>query len=316
MDATKHVFYTCRNAVSAPIGPGSFDERGTFFIFALVKKMVTYALLLLVLVSCSEEGRMLRQAGSLVNQNPEEAMALLDSLDRGVLSPRLQAQYDYHYAIAFYNAYYFLDDAHAVALARAYRYKEQERNRWSNISLLIAAILATLVLYLWARKVQAEKQLLLEKEETDRIMSIAEDLQARLGSLKNSKESPIGIDVLERLCEQYYVYEGTDNLQPKIAKEVRSIVEGLRSDTEAQHRLEKELDGTRNNVMSRLRQAFPKWKEEDYLLYLFTASGFSSTTIATLLGKEKQYVYNRVYRLKERIKASGAPDSDFFLAQL
>ena len=63
-------------------------------------------------------------------------------------------------------------------------------------------------------------------------MNIAEDLQARL-SRPVSKAGLKDIDrfnVLERLCEQYYVYEGTDNLQPKIPKEVKSIVEGLRSD--------------------------------------------------------------------------------------
>ena len=48
------------------------------------------------------------------------------------------------------------------------------------LALLITAILATLVRYFWARKAQLEKQLLEEREENERIMSIAEDLQARL----------------------------------------------------------------------------------------------------------------------------------------
>ena len=149
------------------------------------------------------------------------------------------------------------------------------------------------------------------------MMSIAEDLQARLGTMQaktEKKAAPLaGMDTLDRLCEQYYVYEGTSNLQPKILKEVRSIVEGLRSDPKVQKNLEQSLDESRDGVMRRLRAAFPKWKEEDYLLYAFSASGFSSTTISTLLEKDKPYVYNRVYRLKERIKASDSPDKDFFL---
>jgi hypothetical protein len=68
--------------------------------------------------------------------------------------------------------------------------------------------------------------------------------------------------------------------------------------------------------MTRLRAAFPKWKEEDFLLYLFTASGFSSTTISTLLEKDKPYVYNRVYRLKERIKSADTTDKELFLSCL
>ena len=37
---------------------------------------------------------------------------------------------------------------------------------------------------------------------------------------------------------------------------------------------------------------------------------------STILEKDKPYVYNRLYRLKERIKASSSPDSEDFLACL
>ena len=185
------------------------------------------------------------------------------------------------------------------------------------LALFITAVLATLVLYFWARKAQLEKQLLEEREENERVLSAAEDLRSRLRSLERRQDRPkgglAGIGTLDRLCEQYYVYEGTDNLQPRILKEVRSIVEGLRNDPAAQKSLEQALDESSQNVMSKLRETFPKWKEEDFLLYLFAASGFSSTTISTLLEKDKPYVYNRLYRLKERIKSASPKDRDLFL---
>ena len=186
------------------------------------------------------------------------------------------------------------------------------------LALLVTAILATLVLYFWARKAQLEKQLLEEREENERMMSVAEDLERRLSHLKQQKKNTpaLGVDVLDRLCEQYYVYEGTDNLQPRIVKEVRAVVEGLRTDAAVQRSLEQALNEQNNQVMEKLRAFFPRWKEEDFLLYLFTASGFSSTTLSTLLEKDKPYIYNHLYRLKERIKVSGSPDRDLFLACL
>ena len=196
---------------------------------------------------------------------------------------------------------------------------EKARLRTWALLFFLVAVLATLLLYFWARKMQMEKQLLLEREENDRIMSIAEDLQNRLSLLQGTRKSgrsDIGLDMLDRLCEQYYVYEGTSSLQPKILKEVRSLVEGLRSDDKAQKNLEQSLNDSHDQVMKRLRAACPKWKDEDYLLYMFTVAGFSSTTISTLLEKDKPYVYNRLYRIKERIKASEAPDRDFLLLQL
>jgi hypothetical protein len=126
----------------------------------------------------------------------------------------------------------------------------------------------------------------------------------------------IGLDMLDRLFEQYYVYEGTDNLQPKVLKEVRTLVEGLRGNSKLRQGLEKSLNESRDNVMKRFKAALPTVKEEDYLLYMFTVAGFSSTTISTLLEKDKPYVYNRLYRLKERLKNVGSEDRDFLLGQL
>ncbi len=185
------------------------------------------------------------------------------------------------------------------------------------LALFITAVLATLVLYFWARKAQLEKQLLEEREENERMLSTAEDLRSRLRALERrqgkAKNSLAGLGTLDRLCEQYYVFEGTDNLQPRILSEVRSIVEGLRSDPVAQKALEQALNESSSQVMVKLREAFPKWKEEDFLLYLFAASGFSSTTISTLLEKDKPYVYNRLYRLKERIRAAAPEQQELFL---
>lgn len=201
----------------------------------------------------------------------------------------------------------------AAAVARGI---ERSRSRVGMLALLVAAILATLVLYLWARKIQAERLLLETQAENERYMSAAEDLRSRLSALKADRPRTGGLDTLDRLCEQYYVFEGTDNLQPRILGEVKSIVEGLRSDAKVQKNLEQALDGRTGGVMRRLRAAFPKWKDEDFLLYLFTASGFSATTISTLLEKDKPYVYNRLYRLKERLRALPEPDRSDFLACL
>ena len=196
---------------------------------------------------------------------------------------------------------------------------EKARLRVWALLFFLVALFSTLVLYLWARKVQTEKQLLLEREENDRVMSIAEDLQSRLSVLQGTRRggrSDIGLDMLDRLCEQYYVYEGTSSLQPKILKEVRTLVEGLRADEKVQKNLEQSLNDSHDQVIRRLRIACPKWKEEDILLYMFTIAGFSSTTISTLLEKDKPYVYNRLYRLKERLKVLDSPDKDFLLLQL
>ena len=120
-----------------------------------------------------------------MDSNPDSALVVLDGVTRDSFSSeREKAEFDYLSAEAFYRNYYFLDDAHADALARAYHYKEVQRMRVSNLALLLVAILATLVLYFWARKSQAEKLLLMEKEENERILSTATPLAILFRSVK------------------------------------------------------------------------------------------------------------------------------------
>ena len=122
--------------------------------------------------------------------------------------------------------------------------------------------------------------------------------------------------MLDRLFEQYYVFEGTENLEPRILKEVSSLVEGLRHNSKLRQDLERSLGEGGDNVVKRFRTAFPLLKEEDYQLFLYVAAGFSLTTVSALLGKDKPYVYNRLYRLRERVKSSHHADAELFLNYL
>ena len=217
---------------------------------------------------------------------------------------------------------------------------QAEKLRAARLRLLLLALTALLAagallgVYFFYRSKQ-ERLLAEEIAERDRYMSIAEDLKGRLGKaeeiLRSAQDDSIsghgrpdrpsqshptdgpGFEALERLCEQYYIYEGTGNLQPRILKEVKSIVEGLRSDKKVRKNLEDMLDRRMGGVMTKLRSDFPSWKEEDFQLYAFTAAGFSSTTISALMEKEKSVIYNRVWRLKGRISNSSSELKDFFL---
>ncbi len=216
---------------------------------------------------------------------------------------------------------------------------QAEKLRAARMRFLVFLLVALLALaalaaaYLYYRS-QQKRRLEAEIAERDRYMTIAEDLRQALRQVAPAGEQtgpaepqvprPVGrvepqgpgFEVLERLCEQYYIYEGTENLQPKILKEVKSIIGGLRNDRKVQKGLEAMLDASKDGVMTKLRKEFPSWKEDDFLLYSFAASGFSSTTISALMEKEKRVVYNRVWRLKGRISNSESPLKEFFLGCL
>ena len=195
----------------------------------------------------------------------------------------------------------------------AERTRSSKMRLWALV-LLLSAITATVLWFLKARKIQTDKIISEEKAETEKYMTIAEEMESRVNNMQSRLKEPGKLAenyaVLERLCEQYYVYEGTDNLQPKILKEVKSVIETLRGDTAG---LEDMLNRRYDGIMRKFREQFQGLKEDDMRLFCFMAAGFSSTTISTLMEHDKQYIYNRIYRLKGRIAFSSAADRDLFL---
>lgn len=108
--------------------------------------------------------------------------------------------------------------------------------------------------------------------------------------------------ILERLCEQYYVYEDTDKFQKKIIQEVSEIIDELRKDPKTQKDMEAWLNATQENAVSKLRADHPELKEEEIRLFCYISVGFTPTMMSVLLKKDKSVVYNRVSRLKAKIK--------------
>jgi tetratricopeptide (TPR) repeat protein len=211
----------------------------------------------------------------------------------------------------------FLDQQHSVTQHRL----RSTRLSAAFVLLSLMSVVFAMLGYIRYRKLEAAKLLGEERAETEKYMNIAEDLQAKLKTaskrLPSEKHMSIArFDVLERLCEQYYVYEGTPNLQDKVLKEVKSVIQGLRDDPKMLKGLELMLDRNCGEIVKRLKEQLPKLKEEDTRLFIFAASGFSSTTISTILEKDKGIVYNRIWRLKGKIASSDAHDKDDFLAIL
>ena len=211
----------------------------------------------------------------------------------------------------------YLDQQHALTQHRL----RSTRLTAAFILLSLMSLVFAMLGYIRYRKLESAKILAEEKAETEKYMNIAEDLQIKLKNaskrLPSEKHMSIAkFDVLERLCEQYYVYEGTPNLQDKVLKEVKSVIQGLRDDPKMLKGLELMLDRNCDEIVRRLREQLPKLKDEDVKLFIFAASGFSSTTISTILEKDKGIVYNRIWRLKGKISSSEAPDKDYFLASL
>ncbi len=213
----------------------------------------------------------------------------------------------------------------AVSLARedyleaqgalaAERLRSSRLGIWALLFLLIA-VASTALWYLRARREEIRRL----HSEAEEYIATAEELRSRLSdSARVLKGTVAGKnEILERLCEQYYIYgESSDKLPSRLLKEVKTAIAGLRDDPKTMERFERAVNTAHDGAVDKLRAQLPRCKEEDVRIFVLAASGLSRTAMATILEKEKGVVNNRLWRLKGRIADADLPDKELLLTCL
>ena len=201
----------------------------------------------------------------------------------------------------------YLDAQNALATERL------RSSRWGSAALilLLIAVASTALWYLRARREEIRRL----RSETEETIGIAEELRARLAESSRVLKGAVAgkNEILERLCEQYYIYGESDKLPSRLLKEARSAIEGLRDDPKTLEGFERMVNAAHDGAVDKLRTQLPRCKEEDVRLFILAASGLSRTAMATILEKEKGVVNNRLWRLKGRLADSDAPDKALLL---
>ncbi len=213
----------------------------------------------------------------------------------------------------------------AVSLAREDYLEAQgalasERLRSSRLGsaallLLLIAMASTALWYLRARREEIRRL----RAEAEEYITTAEELRSRLDESSRVLKGAVAgkNEILERLCEQYYIYgESSDKLPSRLLKEVKAAIGGLRDDPKTLAGFEASVNAAHDGAVDKLRAQLPRCKEEDVKLFVLAASGLSRTAMATILEKEKGVVNNRLWRLKGRLADSEAPDKELLLGCL
>lgn len=105
------------------------------------------------------------------------------------------------------------------------------------------------------------------------------------------------------------------NSGKKIADSLAGIVDRCR-EPKFMRSLEQTVNMYRDNVIERLRSQLPDLSDSDMDIVLYSAAGLTPRVMCLLTGLTASALYNRKYRLKKRIAASGAADTDEFIRLL
>ena len=261
--------------------------------------------------------------------NFSAATAIQDSIFNSILNQSvLSAQKDYFQRQAEYDEYRLrthriiaglvisvlaLAIVYVTAVAyRKIREKQSEAERYMGQ-----------VCYMVEQMKVAEIESRRALDEKDRqIDSLSTDIRERNGEAISGFRRQIGdlyrlkFNFLDEICRQYYSYGLTAAKQRKILKAVEDSISELSGDRDFSA-LEAIVNTFKDDVMKKLRDEFPLFKEEEFRLMCYWYAGFSSSAMSLLLKEEDvNAVYKKRSRLKGKIEKSGSPLKEFFIKEL
>lgn len=197
-------------------------------------------------------------------------------------------------------------------LDREEQYRRTTRQRNISIYVLIAIVLSLLISFLRGyaskknRDIQQYINTIHELQLTTHAAS--DSLSEAVDRLYNDRLSD-----LNRLCETYYEFSDTSRHTTKVFEQVRQTIESIKSDEARIEELEKLVNSCRGNLMQKLREQCPKLNTKEQRVVLYSYAGFSSRAICTFMDTNPVALSKVKYRIKLKIKESGAKDTDLFI---
>lgn len=184
-------------------------------------------------------------------------------------------------------------------------YKERTtRQLYTFVGLVILLVAAGIIV--WMRQ-----RLKLQTMRNESLMAEASGLKCQIdasrGDVGRLETKLHGLlenrfSLIDSLCQTYYESQGTKTERKAIVNKVRSEIELIRSDSFS--KMEQEVNDCRDNMLVKVRRAYPEIKTEDYQLLVYLASGLSTRTICLLLEESVDVVYKRKSRLKAKLKGT------------
>lgn len=177
------------------------------------------------------------------------------------------------------------------------------------ISVIIIFIVLIVALVLYYRNRQYRK-------DVDAYISIISEFELTSG---NSCDSALpsetinelyrdSIDEINKLCEVYYIHYDSPRKAIKVFEQVKTIFEGMKTDSVRLAKLEAMANFTIDNVMVKLRELCPDLTEREYRIVLYSFVGFSNRAICILEECNVETLPKIKYRIREQIKRAQSPE--------
>ena len=191
--------------------------------------------------------------------------------------------------------------------AEAERQYRVRRNTYIICTIIVGIIL--LLLYIRHRW-RAKNRDIAQYIETIRELQMANrdlpnEMNATIATIYRDRFSEINA-----LCETYYDHSGTSRQKSLVFNQLSQTIEDIKGDDKRIAEMESAVNKYRNNLMQRLREQVSKLSERDMRVALYIFAGFSNRAISIFIDSDPVSVSKIRYNIKQKIKSSGAKDTE------
>ncbi|MBD5285854.1 MAG: hypothetical protein HDS29_06215 [Bacteroides sp.] len=227
--------------------------------------------------------------------------------------------YHREYAVmdsAFQAPETYLDNGAGYSLAVADEYLtqrhslliEKEKNARQRLTLTLWVIvllsliaIATYIIFKIRNRKRQDRMI----AEASELRSMLKSKDQSLNGLQDYIDELYGekFNMVEELCDMFILPSKHPSEQKRIYDTVRSIVDGFKMEGDRISEIENFVNKYKDNVATDFKEDFPGLPQRDYILFLYSAAGFSRQAISYLMGDNVDVVSNRKTRLKKRFIA-------------
>lgn len=163
-----------------------------------------------------------------------------------------------------------------------------------------------------------------DKQKLDERMQEAHELILQVQNQKNImiKQHILVSDlfqshyvILDTLSNKYFEKKDSEAMRKTIVKDFEKEVAKMKH-PDSIKKLEKIVDDCRDNIIHRLKEQFPRFKEKDILFLSLIFAGFSPRSVCLFADLKIGNYYNKKARIRKRIELSNAPDKFLFISAL
>ncbi|MCM1142367.1 MAG: hypothetical protein NC453_27670 [Muribaculum sp.] len=215
----------------------------------------------------------------------------------------------------------------------------QERTIWIIVTSLLCV---TLCIVLWmmtkvrmSRKIdRLLREAILLRDERDRLRVRETELnteidkyrgevidyRSRLELKKSKSPSSNALDLwflkINDLYQKYYLTATSAQGKRELVSVIEKEMEYIRSDKELLIELERHIDSSNNNVLSKLYKSLSRITSDQRRLTVFLYFGFSIEAICAIFNITPDQFYNRKARLLAHLNKSAAENKDIFIRKI